>query len=78
MATASGTAVNTITSPKMTAPSLVSTRLRAMSSPTASVAPASVALAADTRYGPAVVASNVAPPGRLARAPGYSGRRTGR
>ena len=60
MTTASGTATNTVTSPKMTAPSLVSTTLRAMSSPTASVAPASVDLAADTRYGPVVVASNVA------------------
>src|SRR4030095_9112055 len=52
----------------MTAPSVVSTTLRAMSSPTARVAPASVALAADTRYGPAVVAWDVAtapsaPPG---------------
>ena len=60
MTTASGTAVNTVTSPKMTAPSRVSTTLRAMSSPTASVALASVALAADTRYSPAVLAWNVA------------------
>ena len=60
MTTASGTAVNTVTSPKMTAPSLVSTTLGVMSWPTASVAPASVALAADTRYGPTVVAWKVA------------------
>ena len=37
--------------------SLVSTTLRAMSGPTARVAPASVALAADTRYGPTAVAT---------------------
>ena len=34
-----------------------------MSSPTASVAPASLALAVDTRYGPAVAAWNVATAG---------------
>jgi hypothetical protein len=49
VATASGAAVNTVISARMTAPSLVSTRLGAMSWPTAS-----------TRYGPAVVAWNVA------------------
>jgi hypothetical protein len=44
----------------MTALSLVSTMPRVMFSPTASVAPPSAALAADTRYGPTVVAWNVA------------------
>ena len=57
---ASSTAVAIVTSPSKPAPRVVMAMFLAKLSATASVAPASVALAADTRYSPGVVASNLA------------------
>jgi hypothetical protein len=57
---ASSLAATTVTSPRVAALRVVMAMFLAKLSPTASVAPASVALAADTRYTPRVVASNLA------------------